>query len=78
MKLVDKKCKNCGKVYTDLFEVDNDICECGSKLYRIFSFTRIKPFQPGFYENFEYDPIYIEDRKQFKQECDKRGLVRVF
>ena len=78
MKLIDKKCKNCGKVYTDLIEEDKDKCGCGSKLYRIFSFTRIKPFQSGWYENFEYDPIYIEDRKQFKQECDKRGLVRVF
>ncbi|MBC8388256.1 MAG: hypothetical protein H8E13_09460 [Actinobacteria bacterium] len=78
MKLIDKKCKKCGRVYTDLFDIDNDKCECGSPLIRIFSFTRIKPFQSGFYENFELEPIYIEDRKQFKQECDKRGLVRVF
>jgi len=78
MKLVDKKCKNCGRVYTNLFEEDNDVCKCGSPLARIFSFTRIKPFQAGFYENFELEPIYIEDRKQFKQELDKRGLVRVF
>jgi len=77
MKLVDKKCKKCGRVYRDLFDSDTDKCECGEVLLRIFSFTRIKPFQPGYYENFEYDPIYIEDKKQFKDECDKRGLVRV-
>ncbi len=90
MKLVDKKCRNCGKVYRDLIDTDSDAdsdkdsakdsdkCECGELLYRIFSFRPDIFFKPGFYENFEYDPIYIENKKQFKQECDKRGLVRVF
>jgi hypothetical protein len=78
MKLVDKKCKTCGKVYADKFDDEKDVCECGSALFRIFSFTRIKPFQEGFYENFENEPIYIENKKQFQKECDKRGLVRVF
>lgn len=78
MKLVDKKCKSCGKVYKDLFDDEKNKCECGSILVRIFSFTRIKSFQEGYYENFEYEPIYIESKKQFQKECDKRGLVRVF
>jgi len=78
MKLVDKRCKNCGKVYIDLFDSDIDICECGDVLLRIFSFRPDVFFKPGFYENFEYDSIYIENKKQFKQELDKRGLVRVF
>ena len=78
MKLVDKKCKICGKVYIDLIDSDNDRCECSEPLYRIYSARIQKPFQEGMYENFEYEPIYIENKKQFKNECDKRGLVRVF
>jgi len=78
MKLVDKKCKTCGKVYTDLIDSDNDKCECGDPLFRIFSTRVEKPFQVGMYENFELEPIYIETKKQFQEECDKRGLVRVF
>ena len=77
MKLVDKKCKKCGKVYIDLLDDFIDICECGSRLYRIYSCRKDKPFQEGMYENFEYEPIYIETKKQFQNELDKRGLVRV-
>jgi hypothetical protein len=76
MKLVDKKCRECGKVYEYMLDSENDICECGKPLYRIFS---VKPeiFKAGYYENFEAQPIYIETKKQLQQELDKRGLVRV-
>ncbi len=77
MKLVDKKCK-CGKVYYDLFDDELDKCECGKTLERMFGSIVEKPFPAGMYENFDDEPIYIESKKQFQQEADKRGLVRVF
>jgi hypothetical protein len=77
MKLVDKKCDKCSKVFEDLF--DDDVkCACGGSLIRLYRSTRIEIFKPGYYENFELEPIYIDTKKQFQKECDKRGLVRVF
>jgi len=58
-------------------DLDDSKCECGSTLLRLYS---VKPeiFKAGWYENFEFDPIYIDTKKQFKKEMNKRGLVRVF
>lgn len=78
MKLVDKKCEDCGKVFEDVFDDEALVCDCGGKLLRLYSSARIELFKAGWYENFELFPIYIDTKKQFQQECDKRGLVRVF
>jgi len=77
MKLVDKRCNKCNKVYEYMLDKDDSKCQCGGILLRLYS---VKPeiFKAGWYENFEFDPIYIDTKKQFKQEMDKRGLVRVF
>jgi len=75
MKIVDKKCTNCNLVVRDLIEEETDICPCGFELKRIFSFRKLKDFTPGLYEHFEHDPIYIASRKQYREECDRRGLV---
>ena len=77
----DYICGNCGRVLEDIFidEADNTECVCNSKkLKRIFSFSKYKEFEAGFYENFEHKPIYIESKEQFKKECKKRGLERVY
>ena len=59
-----------------MLDTDKDECACGGKLLRLYS---VKPeiFKVGYYENFEFEPILIETKKQFQQECDKRGVVRV-
>ncbi len=60
-----------------MLDSDKSKCECGGNLLRLYS---VKPeiFKAGWYENFEFEPIYIDTKKQFKQELNKRGLVRVF
>ncbi len=81
IRLADFKCNHCGAVVYDVFldEADTAKCKCGSgNLARIFGFDKYKEFQVGYYENFEHKPIYIESRQQFKDECKKRGLERVF
>jgi hypothetical protein len=78
MKLIDKRCNNCKKVFTDLFDDDSRKCDCGGVLERLYSSPRLEIFQAGYYENFEFEPIYIETKKQFNQELKKRGLVRVW
>ena len=75
MKIVDKKCPNCNLVIADLIAEEIDLCSCGFELKRIFGFRKLKEFKPGLYEHFEHEPIYIENREQYREECDKRGLV---
>ena len=74
MIIVDKKCPNCNIIVADLINADVDICSCGYELKRIFGFKKQKEFKPGMFSNFEHDPIYIESREQYKDECDKRHL----
>ena len=74
---MDKRCDKCNEVVKDIFDIEDiNECACGGNLLRLYS---IKPeiFKAGMYENFEAEPIYIETKKQFQQECDKRGVVRV-
>jgi hypothetical protein len=75
MILVDKKCPNCNTIVKDLLADEIDNCSCGYELKRIFGFRKLKEFTPGMFEHFEHDPIYIETREQYREECDKRGLV---
>ena len=74
MIIADKKCPNCNLIVKDLFAEDTDNCSCGFTLERIFGFKKLKEFTPGMFANFEHDPIYIESREQYREECDKRGL----
>jgi len=75
MIIVDKKCTNCNIIVNDLIADDIDLCSCGYELKRIFGFRKLKEFIPGMYSHFEHDDIYIESREQYREECDKRGLV---
>ena len=75
MIIVDKKCPNCNTIVKDLFADDIDNCSCGHELKRIFGFQKQKEFVAGLFDNFEHDPIYIDSRQQYSEECDKRGLV---
>lgn len=77
----DFKCKKCGEIIEDVFldEADKLQCKCKSKdITRIYGFDKYKEFEVGYYENFEHKPIYIESREQFKRECKKRNLERVY
>jgi len=78
MKFADFKCEKCGKLYEDLELYKEHKCKCGQNLKRIYSYNNFPEFIPDFYENFEHNAIWIESRKQFKNECKKRNLERVY
>jgi len=85
VKLIDVRCepvkdgqKVCGKVLKDVFEDDTagKPCECGGIFKRMYAMRKFKEFVPKLYENFGDEPIYIESREQFRQECEKRNLYQ--
>ena len=39
--------------------------------------VRIQIFRPMWYEDIDIQPIYIESKRQLREECKKRNLVAV-
>ena len=77
MITVDKKCPECGKIKEDRFKDELVLCDdCQVEMDRVFGMRKLSEFQPGFYNNFGDSPIYIENRRQFADECEKRGLFQ--
>lgn len=77
----DFQCKCCGKVFELVRTVDerNDPAscpECGSEASRqeVYPF-RAHVWVPHYVENITEEPMWIESKKQLRQECYKRGLI---
>jgi hypothetical protein len=81
IKVVDKRCSECGEVIFDVVDKDVKKCDiCGGKLNRIYGMHKFKEYPEGYYENFEEPdgkPVYIKDREHFWKEAKKRGLEPV-
>jgi len=81
IKIVDKKCLKCGKIYYDVVDSDVKKCNiCGGELVRIYGMRKYKEYPAGYYENFEEtdgQPVYIKDREHFWKEAKKRGIEPV-
>jgi len=75
--LVDKKCTICNYIeeYCEL-NTKNKCPNCDIELKRVFGFRKPKEFIPGLYEHFDSKPIFIESKEQYRQECEKRGVVQ--
>lgn len=74
-------CENCGKEFDEVrtMEERNDPIDClvcgSSDTHRTFrSGCNVFVFEPMWYEHIAEDPIYIESKRQLKEECDKRGV----
>lgn len=77
MQLADFKCLKCGQLQEDLPIGGTYNCSCGNTMKRVFGFLKPPEFIPGYYENFEDKPIYIESKEEFKREAKKRNLEQV-
>ena len=76
IKIVDKRCSQCEKVYYDVIDDDAISCpNCGGQLMRMFSLHKEVQMLPHFNEHFSHEGIYIEDRQHFKRELKKHGLA---
>ena len=48
------------------------VCKCSNN-----SLPNMHIFKPMWYEDIDVQPIYIESKRQLKEECKKRNLVAV-
>ena len=80
MPRYDFSCHGCGlefEAHVPIEERDNVQCpRCGNPTNR----REVYPFaahiwKPRWFEHIDTYPIYIESKKQLKEECKKRGLI---
>lgn len=75
VKIVDKRCSQCEKVYYDVIDDDMSVCTaCGGQLQRMYSMRKEMQMLPHFNEHLSHEGVYIEDYQHFKRELKKRGL----
>jgi predicted nucleic acid-binding Zn-ribbon protein len=78
IKIVDKRCSQCEKVYYDVIDDDMSVCTaCGGQLQRMYSMHKEVQMLPHWCEHMAHEPVFIHDRQHFKKELKKRGLDEV-
>ena len=48
------------------------VCKCSDNLL-----PNIHTFKPMFYEDLDVEPVWVESKRQLREECKKRNLVAV-
>ena len=79
MPLFDLKCDGCGVLQRDVWlraEESVPMCaSCGCSQYKHHSPPRLLIFKPHYEDDLDVTPVYVESRKQLKQEAAARGLI---
>ena len=73
-----EECKNGWDEFKSMEENNDTNCpKCGKKAVRDYSksTTRFFPFKPMWYTDICEKPLWIESKKQLKEECDKHGVI---
>ena len=78
MPLYKYECEECGRyfdIYSSVEDRHDQYCpNCGSKLTKLISPIAVHIFEPYVDDMMDDKPIYIETRRQKKEELRKRGL----
>jgi putative FmdB family regulatory protein len=77
MPLYKVRCSKCNKEFEAFAMIKDRLtikCSCGSGTTIVPCATGIHIFKADWYEHIDEEPIWIESKKQLKEECDKRGL----
>lgn len=74
IKIVDKRCDLCNRVYENVLDDADNVCKCGGNLQRLFSYNKRMQMLPHWAEHFTHEPVYVEDREDFDKKCKKYGV----
>lgn len=78
MSIFDFRCPTCKAELLDVFLLSGEEgpkC-CSQPMEKFFtSGTKHFPFKEGWYEHLDTQPIYIQSKRQLREECEKRGLT---
>lgn len=70
MRIVDKKCEVCGKVFEDVI-LDEEIKCCSKIAQRLFGYRKYSEFIPGYYSHFTHEDIYLDSPEAYARACKK-------
>ena len=76
IRLVDKKCDKCGKMVSDVFLDEEDIC-CETPMKRTFGYRKYSEFIPGYYSHFTDEDIYLDSVDDYKKACKKYNVEQM-
>lgn len=80
MPTYDFECTKCGKRWEQVLPMaqrnNSKRCECGGGGKRIYSLgSRVEVFKPMWYDDLAETPIYIDSKRQLREECKRRNLI---
>lgn len=82
MPLYDFECLDCGHKFEAICkyeERESMLCRsCGASTKPLISTGRFIPFHAGWYEHFTKEPIYIGNKQELKDACEKYGKGSVY
>ena len=72
--------EHCGKRFEKFLPMvksgePQDCPICGKSSQKVISLPAVSTFKPRYYENIDVEPIWIESKRQLKEECAKRELI---
>ena len=77
MPIYQYSCNSCGKRFEELRKIESRHqakCECGSSATLQISKANPILFKPQFFEHLDTKPVWVESKRQLKEECKKRGV----
>ena len=79
MPLYLYKCPQCHDEQEELRKVEDRHKElrcsnCGTILNLAIQLARPILFEPQVFEHLDTSPVYVESKKQLKEECNRRGV----
>jgi len=82
MPLYDFECLDCGHKFEAIIkyeDADSQTCRsCDGETKRLVSAGRPIFFREGYYEHFTNKPIYIKNKQELKQACEKYNKGSVY
>lgn len=77
MPIYQYSCNSCGKRFEELRKIEDRYqakCECGSSATLQIAKANPILFKPQFFEHLDINPMWVESKRQLKEECKKRGV----
>lgn len=77
MPRYDYQCEKCGRKWEAtrfISERDEETC-CGKNATRLITMGVIDIWKPMWYNDICEEPLYIESKKQLREECRKHDVI---
>ena len=77
MPRYDYQCEKCGRKWESFHSIDerdNEKC-CGKEATRLITMGAVDIWKPMWYNDICEEPIYIESKRQLKEECKKHDVI---